>query len=283
MTTHTTFTRITWKSWYQKDKPLCIARCCWLCACTFSAFAWCVTDHAHMHVVSTSSVWYLSSDSSPCTTVRSYSTPRVHGVYAQVWWTIIETRLLPEASSATGKRQLTDRWSAVETGRPGCRTRGLRLSITRWRCRWSLPSDRPQCMHEARRHRCCLYSSGCSLGSACIGAMTYCDRTLPLASPPPRFCHVTFCAHSTSPGWLQHIMQLQWPCHHTVIIFLYFTVTRDSGAVVASAGPCASHLHLAPDRQPSKHLFAQFFTGRMLFLPPNHQCQSTEGKTINDK
>jgi len=45
---------------------------------------------------------------------------------------------------------------------------------------------------------------------------------------------------------------------------------------VASAGPYAS-LHLAPDRQPRQHLTTQFFTGRMPFLPPNQQCQSTEG------
>jgi len=39
---------------------------------------------------------------------------------------------------------------------------------------------------------------------------------------------------------------------------------------VASAGPYAS-LQLAPDK------CQQFFTGRMPFLPPNQQCQSTEG------
>jgi len=47
---------------------------------------------------------------------------------------------------------------------------------------------------------------------------------------------------------------------------------------VASAGPYAS-LHLTPDRQPHQHPTSQFFTGRMPFLPPNQQCQSTEGKT----
>ena len=47
---------------------------------------------------------------------------------------------------------------------------------------------------------------------------------------------------------------------------------------VASAGPHAS-LHLAPDRQPRQHHTTQFFTGRMLFLPPNQQRQSTEGNT----
>jgi len=48
--------------------------------------------------------------------------------------------------------------------------------------------------------------------------------------------------------------------------------------VVASAGPYAS-LHLAPGRQPCQHPTTQvFFTGRMPFLPPYQQRQSTEGK-----
>jgi len=29
-----------------------------------------------------------------------------------------------------------------------------------------------------------------------------------------------------------------------------------------------------------QHLITQFFTGQMLFLTPNQQCQSTEGKTF---
>ena len=45
---------------------------------------------------------------------------------------------------------------------------------------------------------------------------------------------------------------------------------------VASAGPYAS-LQLAPDRQPCQHPTTQFFTGRMPFLSPNQQSQSTEG------
>jgi len=45
---------------------------------------------------------------------------------------------------------------------------------------------------------------------------------------------------------------------------------------VASAGPYAS-LHLTPDRQLHQHPTSQFFTGRMPFLPPNQQRQSTEG------
>ena len=50
---------------------------------------------------------------------------------------------------------------------------------------------------------------------------------------------------------------------------------------VASAGPYAS-LHLAPDRQQFQHPTTQFFTGRMSFLLPNQQRQSTKG-TISYK
>ena len=46
---------------------------------------------------------------------------------------------------------------------------------------------------------------------------------------------------------------------------------------VASAGLYAS-LHLAPDRKPRQHFTTEIFTGRMPFLPPNQQCQRTEGK-----
>jgi len=55
---------------------------------------------------------------------------------------------------------------------------------------------------------------------------------------------------------------------------LDFTEAREWVAV-ASAEPYAS-LHLAPDRQPRQHPTTQFFTGRMPFLPPNQQRQSTE-------
>jgi len=48
--------------------------------------------------------------------------------------------------------------------------------------------------------------------------------------------------------------------------------------VVASAGPYAS-LHLAPGRKPRQHPTTLVFTGRMPFLPPNQQHQSTEGLT----
>jgi len=51
---------------------------------------------------------------------------------------------------------------------------------------------------------------------------------------------------------------------------------------VASDGQYLS-LHLAPDRQPHQHPTSQFVTGRMPFLPPNQQRQSTEGKSTEGK
>ena len=45
---------------------------------------------------------------------------------------------------------------------------------------------------------------------------------------------------------------------------------------VALAGPYSNNLHLTPDRNhASPH--HSVFTGRMPFLLPNQQCQSTEG------
>jgi len=49
------------------------------------------------------------------------------------------------------------------------------------------------------------------------------------------------------------------------------------GDAVASAGQYANNLHLAPDRQPHQHVVTQFFTGRVFFLTPSQQCQSTDG------
>jgi len=58
---------------------------------------------------------------------------------------------------------------------------------------------------------------------------------------------------------------------------LDFTEARDDEVAVASTGPYANHLHLAPDiTTPVPH--RSVFTGQMPFLPPNQQCQSTEGR-----
>jgi len=56
---------------------------------------------------------------------------------------------------------------------------------------------------------------------------------------------------------------------------LDFNEARDDGVAVASAGPYAYHLHLAPDSTSS----LRFLTGRMLFLTPNGQ--NAEGYSIS--
>jgi len=43
---------------------------------------------------------------------------------------------------------------------------------------------------------------------------------------------------------------------------LDFTEARDDGVAVASAGTCASHLHLASDTQPHQHLTCQLLQAR---------------------
>jgi len=60
-------------------------------------------------------------------------------------------------------------------------------------------------------------------------------------------------------------------------VYLLINEARDDGVAVASAEPYANHLHLTPDRQSCQHLVTHFFTGHMLFLMLNQQCQSTEG------
>ena len=59
---------------------------------------------------------------------------------------------------------------------------------------------------------------------------------------------------------------------------LDFTEARDSEWQWHQLGHMqVASLHLAPDRLPRQHLTTQFFTGRMPFLPPNQQRQSTQG------
>jgi len=65
--------------------------------------------------------------------------------------------------------------------------------------------------------------------------------------------------------------------HQKNYVNLDFSEARDDGVAVASAGPykiiCTS---LQTDNHTSTSSL-NFFTGRMLFLTPNQQCQSTEG------
>jgi len=49
--------------------------------------------------------------------------------------------------------------------------------------------------------------------------------------------------------------------------------------IVSGSGICWAICKSAPHpRQPRQHPITHFFTGRMPFLPPNQQRQSTEGK-----
>jgi len=50
---------------------------------------------------------------------------------------------------------------------------------------------------------------------------------------------------------------------------------KNDGVTVASAGPYTNHLHLAPNGTTMPEPHHSVFTGRMLFLTPNQQCQST--------
>jgi len=57
---------------------------------------------------------------------------------------------------------------------------------------------------------------------------------------------------------------------------LDFSEARDDGMAVASAGPYANHLHLAPDKLKCQYLTTSFY--RLDALPAAQpQCQSTEG------
>jgi len=60
---------------------------------------------------------------------------------------------------------------------------------------------------------------------------------------------------------------------------LDFNEARDDGVAVASAGPYAKIICtlLQTDNHTSTSSL-NFFTGQMLFLTPNQQCQITEGQ-----
>jgi len=69
-----------------------------------------------------------------------------------------------------------------------------------------------------------------------------------------------------------------WVSRHQKGAIPDFNEARDDKVALASAGPYANQLHLAPDRQPHQHLITQiFFTRQMLILTPNQQCQSSAG------
>jgi len=53
-----------------------------------------------------------------------------------------------------------------------------------------------------------------------------------------------------------------WVSQHPEKNILDFAGARDGGVEVASAGPYANHLHLAPDRYPHQYLTTQFLQAR---------------------
>jgi len=103
-------------------------------------------------------------------------------------------------------------------------------------------------------------------------------------TPPDSLCDTQANRQSTTTTRTTTHNQLQWLLHPFNGLFSRTTwVSRHqkgkpSGfcwskgwwVAVASAGPYANHLHLAPKMPASHH---SFFTGRMPFLPPNQQRQ----------
>jgi len=63
------------------------------------------------------------------------------------------------------------------------------------------------------------------------------------------------------------------------LIILDFNEARDNGEAVASAALYADRWYFPQGRLLCLHLITQFFTGWMLFLMHNQQCQSIDGKS----
>ena len=63
--------------------------------------------------------------------------------------------------------------------------------------------------------------------------------------------------------------------------FWIFIGARDYGVAMASAGPHANHLHLVFQTDSHASTSPLSFTGRMPFLLPKHQHQSTEGTELH--
>ena len=92
---------------------------------------------------------------------------------------------------------------------------------------------------------------------------------------------------------------------HTTILLLFWNMSRTTRVsryqkgktrkvktnldlleqeIVSGSGICWAICKSAPQRrQPRQHPTTQFFTGRMPFLPPNQQRQSTEGQRWPNK
>jgi len=102
-----------------------------------------------------------------------------------------------------------------------------------------------------------------------------------------------------------NILRIQWQGRseththtdtHTTVLLLFWNMSRYQKGktrqvntnldlleqdIVSDSGICWAICKSAPHpRQPCQHPTTQFFTGRMPFLPPNQQRQSTEGMFI---
>ena len=90
-------------------------------------------------------------------------------------------------------------------------------------------------------------------------------KTLTREGKPPRIDRHPFNGLFSRTFWVGR--------HQKVKPFWILMKQKDDRMQMALSRPYANHLHRALERQPCQH---RFFTGRMLFLMPNQQCQSTE-------
>jgi len=61
---------------------------------------------------------------------------------------------------------------------------------------------------------------------------------------------------------------------------LDFPGARDGGVEVASAGPYANHLHLAPDRYPHQYLTTQFLQARCTSCHPTNSINALKAYLV---
>jgi len=57
----------------------------------------------------------------------------------------------------------------------------------------------------------------------------------------------------------------------------------DDGVAVASSGPYANHLHLAPDRQPYQYLITQFLQARCPSCRPTNSIKALKEVHVTQK
>jgi len=102
-----------------------------------------------------------------------------------------------------------------------------------------------------------------------------------LGMPPPQHTHIGTDTHTqTFNGPLSGTTWVGW--YQKGKTNLDFTEARDSAWQWHQLG----HMQVCTSLQADNHTSTpplSFFTGRMPFLPPNQQCQSTESKALKAK